>query len=84
MLIPVLIGVNLILALLAVWAIRLLRSPNPSRNRDGDAVGVAAHDTELDELVDRAVATAQAPPIDADTLEAMFAFDSRRVTADQH
>ncbi|MFN3217770.1 MAG: hypothetical protein ACE367_14850 [Acidimicrobiales bacterium] len=83
MLIPVLIGVNLILALLAVWAIRLLRTPDPSRNRAGDAADVAAHDAELNELVDRAVATAESPTIDVDSLEAMFAFDSRRVTADQ-
>lgn len=84
MLIAGLIGVNLVLALLAVWAIRLLRTPVPARNQPGSTPDASAHDAELNELVDRAVATAEAPPIDVDSLEAMFAFDSRRVTADQH
>lgn len=84
MLIGGLIAVNLVLALLAVWAIKLLRTPDPSRVRAPETTIAAAHDAELDELVDRAVATAEAPAIDVDSLEAMFAFDSRRITADQH
>jgi hypothetical protein len=84
MLIAGLIGVNLVLALLAVWAIRLLRSPDPSRLRDADTTGEPAHDAELDDLVNQAVATAEAPIIGEDSLEAMFAFDSRRIPADQH
>lgn len=84
MLIAGLIGVNLVLALLAVWAIRLLRSPDPSRIRDVDTAAEPAHDAELDDMVNQAVATAEAPTIDEDSLEAMFAFDSRRILADQH
>lgn len=79
MLIAGLIGVNLVLALLAVWALRLLRSPGPSRNRAVDTAAASAGDAELDELVDRAVAAAEVPTIGADSFEAVFAFDSRRV-----
>lgn len=88
MLIGGLIGVNLVLALLAVCAIRLLRSPDPSRNSGwsdctGAGSGSATDDGALTQLVDRTTTTAQAPPVDAGSLEAMFAFDSRRGAPDR-